>query len=45
MTKKYYINYIKKKEKYVDCEDLLSKYSNNSNYSFFIIKYCTNLLS
>lgn len=44
MIKKYYINYIRKKEKYVNYENL-SKYNNNSNYSHFINKYFIYLLS
>lgn len=45
MIKKYYTNYTRKKRKYVNYEDLLSKYINDSNYSFFILKYFINLLS
>lgn len=45
MIIKYYTNYIGKKEKYIDYENLPHIYINNHNYSFFIIEYFTNLLS
>ena len=45
VTKKYCINFTGKKEKCIDYKDLLPKCINNGNYSSFIIKYFTNLLS
>lgn len=34
MEKKYYTTYTIKKEKFVDCKELLSKCTTNSNFSF-----------
>lgn len=44
MIKKYSTNCTGKKGKYIDYENLLFKYINDSNYSYFINKYFTNLL-
>lgn len=44
MTKKYYINCIKKKEKYLNYKNLLLKCISDNNYYNFINKYFTNLL-
>ena len=45
MSKKNNINYVKNMGKYVDYENLPPKCISDDNYSFFIIKYFTNLLS
>ena len=44
MTKIYFANCIRRKEKYIDYKDLLPKCINDSNYFNSINKYSINLL-
>lgn len=44
IIKKYYINCIRKKGKYIDYKNLLSKCMGDNNYFYFINKYFSNLL-
>lgn len=43
MSKKYYIIYIIKKEKFNNCDALFSKYIINNNVFIFYIIYIINL--